>query len=71
MRVVHLKPGSSVNERMSSVSLKQLLSPLLFLYNVINNHLVPNYASLFGHFDNRISVPYRIRSLLEIKSFDI
>ena len=29
--------------------------------NIVNNHLVPNTACLFGHFDNRLSVPYRIR----------
>jgi hypothetical protein len=29
--------------------------------NIVNNHLVPNTARLFGHFDNRLSVPYRIR----------
>lgn len=35
--------------------------PPCLLPNIVNNHLVPNTARLFGHFDNRLSVPYRIR----------
>ena len=34
--------------------------------SIINNHLVPNTARLFGHFDNRLSVPYRIRRGIRI-----
>merc|ERR1712087_361720 len=69
MRVGRLKRGSLFEERMRNFSRKQLLCPPLSINDVINNHLVPNSASLFGHFDNRISVPYRIKRLPHFRVF--
>jgi len=56
MCVGHSKPGHLFDANMYGMRHCQHLS----LRHVINNHLVPNSASLFGHFDNRISIPYRI-----------
>lgn len=61
MRVSHLKPGGRTRE-----TGRTRLVPLINLIiesndrNHNNNHLVPNSASMFGHFDDRLSVPYRI-----------
>lgn len=34
----------------------------------VNNHLVPNSASMFGRFDDRLCVPYRIRGSASLSS---
>jgi len=62
MRVSHPKPGGRTREteRQRLVTVTNLFMTGNDDNNNNNNHLVPNCASLIGHFDDRLSVPFRI-----------
>jgi len=62
MRVSHPKPGGRTRETeiQRLVTVTHQFMTRNDDRNENNNHLVPNCASLIGHFDDRLSVPFRI-----------